>query len=104
VYSHTINKALKIKKDSDPRTVKALNKVAGPALNSFFKFFLSCVVVVHVFNPSAQEANAGGSLLVRSQHGLQSEFQVCQGYTEKPCFREKTKNKNKNQKTKQTKT
>ena len=34
-------------------------------------------------NPSTQEAEAGG-FLVQGQHGLQSEFQVSQGYTKKP--------------------
>ena len=32
-------------------------------------------VVVHVFNPSTREAEAGGSLSVQGQPGLQSEFQ-----------------------------
>jgi hypothetical protein len=31
---------------------------------------------------------------VRGQPGLQSEFQDSQGYTEKPCLEEKTKNNN----------
>jgi hypothetical protein len=35
------------------------------------------------FKPSTQEAEAGGSLPVRGQPGLQSEFQDSQGYTEK---------------------
>jgi hypothetical protein len=33
---------------------------------------------------------------VRGQPGLQSEFQDSQGYTEKPCLENKTKQKNKN--------
>ena len=37
-------------------------------------------VVVHAFNPSVREAEAG-------QPGLQSEFQDIQGYTEKPCLK-----------------
>jgi hypothetical protein len=49
--------------------------------------------VAHAFNPSTQEAEAGGFL------SLQSEFQDCQGYTEKPCLGEKKKNK-KNKKSK----
>jgi hypothetical protein len=49
-------------------------------------------VVVHVFNPSTWEAEAG----VGGQPGLQSEFQDSQGYTEKPCLKKpKTNNKNK---------
>jgi hypothetical protein len=39
---------------------------------------------------------------VRGQLGLQSEFQDSQGYTEKPCL--KNKNKNKKQKTTTTTT
>jgi hypothetical protein len=43
-------------------------------------------MVVHAFNPSTWEAEAGGSLWVRGQPGLQSEFQDSQGYTEKHCL------------------
>jgi hypothetical protein len=39
------------------------------------------------FNPSTQEAEAGGSPWIHGQPGRQSEFQNSQGYTEKPCFR-----------------
>ena len=35
--------------------------------------------------PALQEAEAGGSLSVRGQPGVQSEFQDSQGYTEKTC-------------------
>jgi hypothetical protein len=42
-------------------------------------------------NPSTWEAEAG----VQGQPGLQSEFQDSQGYTEKPCLKNKNKNKNK---------
>jgi hypothetical protein len=41
--------------------------------------------------------------LTRDQHGLQSEFQDSQGYTEKPCF-EKPTNQPTKQPNKQTKT
>jgi hypothetical protein len=52
--------------------------------------------VVHDFNPSTWEAEAGGFLSFRGQCGLQSEFQDSQDYTEKPCLKkQKTKNKNK---------
>ena len=34
----------------------------------------------HCFNPSTWEAEAGGSLGNGGQPGLQSEFQVSQGY------------------------
>jgi hypothetical protein len=57
-------------------------------------------VVVHGFNPSAWEAEAGGFLSSRGQPGLQSEFQDSQGYTEKPCLK---KQKQTNKKVKQTK-
>jgi hypothetical protein len=51
-----------------------------------------CVcVVAHAFNPSTQEAEAGGFLSL--QPGLQSEFQDSQGYTEKPCLKNKQTNK-----------
>jgi hypothetical protein len=40
-------------------------------------------MVMHAFNPSTQEAEAGGSLAVWGQPGLQSEFQDSQGYTQK---------------------
>jgi hypothetical protein len=50
-------------------------------------------VVVHAFNPSTWEAEAGGFL----SSVLQSEFQDSQGYTEKPCL-EKTKKKTKKKK------
>jgi hypothetical protein len=43
-------------------------------------------MVVHAFNPSTQEAEAGGFLSSRPA-GLQSEFQDSQGYTEKPCLK-----------------
>ena len=56
-------------------------------------------VVAHAFNPSTQEEEAGGSLRVRGQAGLQSEFQHNQGYTEKPCLKnKKTKRKKKKNK------
>ena len=45
-------------------------------------------MVVKSFNPSTQEAEAGGSLWVQGQPGLQSEFQDSQGcYIEKPCLK-----------------
>jgi hypothetical protein len=49
-------------------------------------------VVAHAFNPSTQEAEAGGSLN-QGQPGLQSEFQDSQGYTENLCLREKKERK-----------
>ena len=54
----------------------------------------SRAVVVHAFNPSTWEAEAGGSLSL-GQPGLQSQFQdKLQSYTEKPCL-EKQKHKTK---------
>jgi hypothetical protein len=38
------------------------------------------------FNSSTWEVEAGGSLWVRGQPGLQGEFQDCQDYTEKLCL------------------
>jgi hypothetical protein len=52
-------------------------------------------VVVHAFNPSTQEAEAGGFLSSRLA-GLQSEFQDSQGYTEKPCLEKNKKQKQTN--------
>jgi hypothetical protein len=42
-------------------------------------------VVMHAFNPSTWEAEAGGFLSSRPAC-LQSEFQDSQDYTEKPCL------------------
>lgn len=48
-------------------------------------------VVVYSFN---QEAEAGRSLQIPDQAGLQTELQNSQGYTEKPCpGKEKRKEK-----------
>ena len=41
------------------------------------------------FDPSTQEAEAGGSLWVRGQPGLQSEFQSSQDYTVRLCLKKK---------------
>jgi hypothetical protein len=57
-------------------------------------------MVVHTFNPSTWEAEAG-DFWVRGQPRLQSEFQDSQGYTEKPCLEKQ--NKTKQNKTKQNK-
>jgi hypothetical protein len=42
-------------------------------------------VVAHAFNPNTWKAEAGRSLNVQGQPGLQSEFQDFQGDTEKIC-------------------
>ena len=55
-------------------------------------------MVVYVFNPSTWEADAGVSLFVQSQPGLQSKFQNSQGYTEKPCPEKQNKTNKKEKK------
>jgi hypothetical protein len=63
---------------------------------------LSCKKIVS--EPNTQEAEAGRSLLVRDQPGLQREFQDTEDcYTEKPCFFKK-QNKTKQNKTKKPNT
>jgi hypothetical protein len=52
-------------------------------------------VVVHAFNPSTREAEAGRFL--SSRPGLQNEFQDSQGYKEKSCL-EKSNTKKKKKK------
>jgi hypothetical protein len=54
-------------------------------------------VVVHAFDPSTREAEAGEFL-----PGRQSEFQDSQGYTKKPCLK-KPKQKKKEKKKKERK-
>lgn len=46
-------------------------------------------MVVHPFNPRAQEAEAGGFLWVQVQPGLQRKFLDSQDYKDKPCLRKK---------------
>ena len=58
-------------------------------------------MVVHTFNPSNQETEAGGSLWVRCQPDLQSKFQHGQGYIEKPVSKNQTKPKTNKQKQQQ---
>jgi hypothetical protein len=43
-------------------------------------------MVVHAFNPSTWEAEAGGFLSSRPAWSTNGEFQDSQGYTEKPCL------------------
>ena len=57
----------------------------------FKKYFISQVVMAHAFNLSPQEAEAGRSLWVQDQPGLQIEFQDSQDYTEKPCLKKANK-------------
>ena len=54
-------------------------------------------MVAHIFNPSTQEAEAGGSLWVRGQPGLYNEFQDNQKYIVNPVSKQtdrQTNNKN----------
>ena len=50
--------------------------------------------MTHAFNPSTWEAEAGGSLRVQGQPGLQSKFQDSWGYRE-TMFRKDQKEKKK---------
>jgi hypothetical protein len=50
---------------------------------------------VHSFNPSTQEAEAGASLSICGQLGVQIEFQDSQGYAEKPSLENKNLKPNK---------
>ena len=54
---------------------------------TFKKQSFGRTVMVNVFCPSTQKAEAGRSLRVRGQSSLQSEFQNSQDYTEKPCLK-----------------
>jgi hypothetical protein len=47
-------------------------------------------MAVHTFNTSTREAEAGESLEVEGQPGLQSKFQNTQGYKKKPCLKSPT--------------
>jgi hypothetical protein len=53
-------------------------------------------VVVHAFNPSTWEAEAGRFL--SSKPAWSTEFQDSQGYTEKPCLEKQKKKKKKKKK------
>ena len=54
------------------KNFKAQCKIGGSSLQIIKK---SQMATAHAFNPSTQEAKAGGSLWVQGQPGLQSEFQ-----------------------------
>ena len=51
-------------------------------------------VVVHTFNPSTWEVEAGGFLSLRTAWSTKW-FQDSQGYTEKPCLKKPKKKKKK---------
>jgi hypothetical protein len=55
--------------------------------------YYSQTVVQQAFSPSSQGAEAG-DLRVQGQPGLHSKFQDNQGYTEKPCPKNKKINNN----------
>jgi hypothetical protein len=57
-------------------------------MNVAVLFVTGQAMVAHDFSPSILEA--GESLWVQSQSGLQSEFQDSQGYTEKPYLKKPT--------------
>jgi hypothetical protein len=50
------------------------------------------MVVVHGFNPSTWEAEAGGFL--SSRPAWSTKWHDSQGYTEKPCLKKKKNKKN----------
>ena len=54
------------------------------------------MVVVHTFNPNAQEAEAGRTLWVWGQPSLHSKFQHSQDYIEKPSLEKPKTQNNKN--------
>ena len=56
-------------------------------------YSLSQAVVVHAFDPSTQEAEAGGSLQVQGPSALQSKVLYNEDYTEKPCLEKENKQK-----------
>jgi hypothetical protein len=58
---------------------------------------------MHAFSPALGRQRQV-DFWVRSQPGLQSEFQDIQGYTEKACLENEKQNKTKQTKNKQTKT
>jgi hypothetical protein len=60
-------------------------------VNKLKNISISQGMVAHAFNPSTQEAEAGGFL--SSRPAWSTEFQDNQGYTEKPCL-ENQKKKN----------
>ena len=55
-------------------------------------------MVAHTFTPSTREAEAGGSLWVQDQPGLQSKLHDSQDYVEKPCLEKQAKKKKKSYK------
>lgn len=50
-------------------------------------------VVVHVFNSSTEDAEAGGALQIKGQPGLHGMFQDNQGYIVKTFLRERGRDK-----------
>jgi hypothetical protein len=56
---------------------------------------LSLGMMVHAFRLSTWEAEAGGSLWIWGQLGLEWVFQESQGYTEKSCLKKQNKQQTK---------
>lgn len=52
-------------------------------------------MVVHIFNPSTQEAEAGRYLWVQGRPGLHSQFQDSYAYIERLCLKNKKDKQNK---------
>jgi hypothetical protein len=52
--------------------------------NCHWSRIISWEEMAHAFDPRTWESEV--DFWVRGQHGLQSEFQDSQGYTEKPCL------------------
>ena len=57
-------------------------------------YFFSQTMVVHSFNPSTQEAEAGRIIWFQGQPGLQSEFQASRTTQRNPVSKIKNKTKN----------
>lgn len=49
-------------------------------------------IVPHAYNPSIQEAKARWWLWISSQSGLDSKYEACLDYTDKPCLQKNNNN------------
>ena len=68
--------------------IRSTMYIGAYILNAFLKMFYESGMMVHPFNPSTQEAEAGGSLSSRPVW-----VQDSQGYKKKPCLKKQKKNK-----------